>query len=256
MVASTATPGSAYTTGQCAGGRDSRKGYFYPNRPQRACLGRTGDRAWDLDGPRRSHRPRNHLSGCWVEGLSTPSIGPRAFVGLLYRDGIDRTPGPGRNRSYTSPTLAWIDTGFGVGGLVAMAATTAPDDRTAWLNWMCPNTSEPPSEEQLQSATAPQSWYPVFLPASIWQLCGTTSAPVGAKWRQRWPTPRVTSGPTSPRRPSVADSARTPKDRSRRARRLWRSGNASPPSASATGNTDSFMIRRSRLSNSSLARRR
>ena len=96
MVASTAAPGSAYTTGQCAGGRDSRKGYFYPNRPQRACLGRTGDRAWDLDGPRRSHRPRNHLSGCWVEGLSTPSIGPRAFVGLLYRDGMDRTQGLAR----------------------------------------------------------------------------------------------------------------------------------------------------------------
>ena len=43
-------------------------------------------------------------------------------------------------RSYADPDLAWIDTGFGVAGLVVMAVTTAEDDKTAWINWMCPYT--------------------------------------------------------------------------------------------------------------------
>ncbi len=43
-------------------------------------------------------------------------------------------------RSYTDPQLAWIDTAFGVGGLIVMASTTTLDDRTDWLNWMCPFT--------------------------------------------------------------------------------------------------------------------
>ncbi len=45
-----------------------------------------------------------------------------------------------RHRSYCDPGLAWIDTVFGIGGLVVMASTTEFEDRTAWLNWMCPLT--------------------------------------------------------------------------------------------------------------------
>jgi signal transduction histidine kinase len=45
-----------------------------------------------------------------------------------------------RERSYSEPLVAWIDVGFGVAGLFVMAVTTTADDRTAWLNWMCPVT--------------------------------------------------------------------------------------------------------------------
>lgn len=68
---------------------------------------------------------------------------PRLALGLLLASGIETTllaRRAWRHRSYTNPGLAWTDTGFGVGGLLVMAATTAPDDRTAWLNWMCPLT--------------------------------------------------------------------------------------------------------------------
>ena len=53
---------------------------------------------------------------------------PRLALGLLLASCIETTwivRKAWRDRSYSNPTLAWIDTGFGVGGLVAMAATTA-----------------------------------------------------------------------------------------------------------------------------------
>jgi signal transduction histidine kinase len=68
---------------------------------------------------------------------------PRLALGLLLASGVETTwiaRRAWRVRSYSDPQLAWIDTGFGVGGLCVMAATTQPDDRTAWLNWMCPLT--------------------------------------------------------------------------------------------------------------------
>jgi len=45
-----------------------------------------------------------------------------------------------RAQAHSDPRLAWWDTGFGVAGLYVMAATTWPDDGTAWMNWMCPLT--------------------------------------------------------------------------------------------------------------------
>ena len=43
-------------------------------------------------------------------------------------------------KSYSEPNVIWVDTGFGVAGLIAMTSTMYRDDRTAWMNWMCPLT--------------------------------------------------------------------------------------------------------------------
>jgi signal transduction histidine kinase len=45
-----------------------------------------------------------------------------------------------RHRAYDEPALAVGDTAFGVVGLVAIAATTTPEDRTSSMNWMLPFT--------------------------------------------------------------------------------------------------------------------
>ncbi len=68
---------------------------------------------------------------------------PRLALALLLASGLETTwvaSRAWRVRSYRDARLAWIDAGFGVGGLVVMSATTAQDDRTAWMNWMCPLT--------------------------------------------------------------------------------------------------------------------
>jgi signal transduction histidine kinase len=68
---------------------------------------------------------------------------PRLALVLLLASGAEATWLARRawsKRSFSDPELAWIDTGFGIGGLCVMAAATQPDDRTAWLNWMCPLT--------------------------------------------------------------------------------------------------------------------
>jgi signal transduction histidine kinase len=43
-------------------------------------------------------------------------------------------------QSYSDPQTIWFDTGFGVAGLLSMTSTMHADDRTAWMNWMCPLT--------------------------------------------------------------------------------------------------------------------
>lgn len=43
-----------------------------------------------------------------------------------------------KRRAFDEPTPALIDVAVGVGGLVALAAGTTIEDRTAWVNWMCP----------------------------------------------------------------------------------------------------------------------
>jgi signal transduction histidine kinase len=68
---------------------------------------------------------------------------PYVALGLLLASGAETTwlaRRAWRVRSFSDPYLAWMDTGFGVGGLCVVATTTMPDDRTAWLNWMCPLT--------------------------------------------------------------------------------------------------------------------
>jgi signal transduction histidine kinase len=68
---------------------------------------------------------------------------PYLALGLLVSAGVEATlvaRRAWRARSYSDPRLAWLDIGFGVGGLCVMSTTTTPDDRTAWLNWMCPLT--------------------------------------------------------------------------------------------------------------------
>ena len=45
-----------------------------------------------------------------------------------------------RVQSYSEPNVIWLDTGFGVAGLSVMTTTIFSDDRTAWMNWMCPLT--------------------------------------------------------------------------------------------------------------------
>jgi signal transduction histidine kinase len=68
---------------------------------------------------------------------------PYVALGLLVSAGVEATlvaRRAWRARAYSDPRLAWLDIGFGIGGLCLMSTTTAPDDRTAWLNWMCPLT--------------------------------------------------------------------------------------------------------------------
>ncbi len=43
-------------------------------------------------------------------------------------------------QAYDEAFPAVVDTGFGLMGLISMAAATTPEDRTTWLNWMCPLT--------------------------------------------------------------------------------------------------------------------
>jgi signal transduction histidine kinase len=43
-------------------------------------------------------------------------------------------------KSYSQSGVIWVDTGFGVAGLIAMTSTMDRDDRTAFMNWMCPLT--------------------------------------------------------------------------------------------------------------------
>lgn len=45
-----------------------------------------------------------------------------------------------RRQAYDEARPALVDTGFGLVGLVTIAAATTPEDRTTWLNWMCPLT--------------------------------------------------------------------------------------------------------------------
>jgi hypothetical protein len=68
---------------------------------------------------------------------------PYVALGLLVSAAVEATlvaRRAWRARAYSDSRLAWLDIGFGVGGLCLMSTTTAPDDRTAWLNWMCPLT--------------------------------------------------------------------------------------------------------------------
>ena len=43
-----------------------------------------------------------------------------------------------QRKSYQHAGLAWADTAFGVAGLVAMAGAAPLEERTSFLNWMCP----------------------------------------------------------------------------------------------------------------------
>ncbi|MGH9829015.1 MAG: sensor histidine kinase, partial [Blastocatellia bacterium] len=45
-----------------------------------------------------------------------------------------------RRQAYRETGPALVDTGCGLVGLVTIAAATTPEDRTTWLNWMCPLT--------------------------------------------------------------------------------------------------------------------
>ncbi len=45
-----------------------------------------------------------------------------------------------RVQSFSEPSVVWLDTGFGVAGLTLMTNTLSVDDRTAFMNWMCPLT--------------------------------------------------------------------------------------------------------------------
>jgi signal transduction histidine kinase len=45
-----------------------------------------------------------------------------------------------RRQAYDEAFPALVDTGCGLVGLVAIAAATTPEDRTTWLNWVCPLT--------------------------------------------------------------------------------------------------------------------
>jgi len=45
-----------------------------------------------------------------------------------------------RRQAYDESFPALVDTGVGLAGLVTIAAATTPEDRTTWLNWMCPLT--------------------------------------------------------------------------------------------------------------------
>jgi len=45
-----------------------------------------------------------------------------------------------RRQAYDETIPALVDTACGLAGLVAIAAATTPEDRTTWLNWMCPLT--------------------------------------------------------------------------------------------------------------------
>ena len=45
-----------------------------------------------------------------------------------------------RRQAYRVTFPALVDTGCGLVSLVAIAAATTPEDRTTWLNWMCPLT--------------------------------------------------------------------------------------------------------------------
>jgi len=45
-----------------------------------------------------------------------------------------------RRQAYRETFPALVDTGCGLVSLVAIAAATTPEDRTTWLNWMCPLT--------------------------------------------------------------------------------------------------------------------
>jgi len=68
---------------------------------------------------------------------------PRVALGLLVASGLEAawlTRRAWSDRSFSNSQLAWIDAAFGIGGLCVMSAATQPDDRTAWLNWMCPLT--------------------------------------------------------------------------------------------------------------------
>ncbi len=68
---------------------------------------------------------------------------PRLALALLAASGIESAWLARRILrigSHTEPHIAWLDVVFGVAGLYAMAGTTEADDRTAFLNWMCPLT--------------------------------------------------------------------------------------------------------------------
>ena len=45
-----------------------------------------------------------------------------------------------KRRAVDDPVVAVVDTVVGLAGLGALAAGTTVDDRTAWVNWMCPLT--------------------------------------------------------------------------------------------------------------------
>ncbi len=45
-----------------------------------------------------------------------------------------------RRQAFDETGPALVETACGVVGLVAISAATTPDDRTSWLNWMCPLT--------------------------------------------------------------------------------------------------------------------
>ncbi len=68
---------------------------------------------------------------------------PRLALALLTASGIESAWLARRllrTGSHTEPHIAWLDVCFGAVGLWAMAGTTGADDRTAFLNWMCPLT--------------------------------------------------------------------------------------------------------------------
>jgi signal transduction histidine kinase len=68
---------------------------------------------------------------------------PRLALGLLAASCVEAaflTSRSWRGRAFRDSRLAWFDAGYGATGLCLMAVATQDDDRTAWLNWMCPLT--------------------------------------------------------------------------------------------------------------------
>jgi signal transduction histidine kinase len=84
-----------------------------------------------------------------VQGIVAVAAGwkayrrPRLALGLLLASAGEAAwllKRAWASRSFSDPRLAWFDAGFGMAGLCLIGTTIEPEDRTAWLNWMCPLT--------------------------------------------------------------------------------------------------------------------
>jgi signal transduction histidine kinase len=68
---------------------------------------------------------------------------PRLVLGTLALTALESAWVAKRclqRRALDEPFVAAVDTAAGIAGLVALAAGTTVEDRTAWVNWMCPLT--------------------------------------------------------------------------------------------------------------------
>jgi signal transduction histidine kinase len=111
---------------------------------------------------------------CLVTGWSAyrrPRLAAAALCAALVESAwIARRTWP--KKAYNEPLPAIVDTGFGLIGLAAIAAATSPDDRTAWLNWVCPLTFGTAAgvgfaSESQTSSIAPAALAGVYI-ATVW----------------------------------------------------------------------------------------